>query len=151
MFQFFTTIAPEGVAVTTDISSYLDFVLALFLAFGVAFELPIAIVLMVATGITTVIWCIGYAPDFSWIKVPAAFDDSGYPKHERGVTASPGLYFLGLPWQHTWGSGRIYAIAEDAEHVVTHLADELCGSGPARERPETPAGRIPEADKAEHQ
>merc|ERR1712023_166959 len=54
MFQFFTTIAPEGVAVTTDISSYLDFVLALFLAFGVAFELPIAIVLMVATGITTV-------------------------------------------------------------------------------------------------
>jgi len=40
--------------VTTDISSYLDFVLALFLAFGVAFELPIAIVLMVATGITTV-------------------------------------------------------------------------------------------------
>ena len=48
MFQFFTTIAPEGVAVTTDISSYLDFVLALFLAFGVAFELPIAIVLMVA-------------------------------------------------------------------------------------------------------
>lgn len=54
MFQFFTTVAPEGVAVTTDISSYLDFVLALFLAFGVAFELPIAIVLLVATGITTV-------------------------------------------------------------------------------------------------
>ncbi|HCE40344.1 MAG: twin-arginine translocase subunit TatC [Alcanivorax sp.] len=54
MFKFFTTVAPEGVAVTTDISSYLDFVLALFLAFGVAFELPIAIVLLVATGITTV-------------------------------------------------------------------------------------------------
>lgn len=54
MFQFFTTIAPEGVAVTTDISSYLDFVLALFLAFGLAFELPIAIVLLVSTGATTV-------------------------------------------------------------------------------------------------
>ncbi|EKF76129.1 Sec-independent periplasmic protein translocator TatC [Alcanivorax hongdengensis A-11-3] len=54
MFKFFTTIAPEGVAVSTDISSYLDFVLALFLAFGFAFELPIAIVLLVATGITTV-------------------------------------------------------------------------------------------------
>ncbi|MBL7252485.1 twin-arginine translocase subunit TatC [Alloalcanivorax sp. C16-2] len=54
MFKFFTTVAPEGVAVTTDISSYLDFVLALFLAFGVAFELPIAIVLLVITGITTV-------------------------------------------------------------------------------------------------
>lgn len=54
MFKFFTTVAPEGVAVTTDISSYLDFVLALFMAFGAAFELPIAIVLLVATGITTV-------------------------------------------------------------------------------------------------
>jgi len=54
MFQFFTAIAPEGVAVTTDISSYLDFVLALFLAFGLAFELPIAIVLLVGTGVTTV-------------------------------------------------------------------------------------------------
>ena len=54
MFQFFTAIAPEGVAVTTDISSYLDFVLALFLAFGLAFELPIAIVLLVSTGAVTV-------------------------------------------------------------------------------------------------
>src|SRR5699024_5950945 len=46
--------APLGVTVTTDISSYLDFVLTLFLAFGVAFELPIAIVLLVATGLVTV-------------------------------------------------------------------------------------------------
>ena len=53
MFQFFTSVAPEGVAVSTDISSYLDFVLALFLAFGVAFELPIAIVLLIASGATT--------------------------------------------------------------------------------------------------
>lgn len=54
IFQFFTTIAPEGVAVSTDISSYLDFVLALFLAFGFSFELPIAIVLLVATGMVRV-------------------------------------------------------------------------------------------------
>ena len=73
-----------------------------------------------AEGIAAVIWCIGYAPDFSWIDAPA-FDASGYPKHRRGVTASPGLYFLGLPWLHTWGSGRIYAIAEDAEHLVDHI------------------------------
>ena len=50
MFNFFATSAPEGVAVSTDISSYLDFVLALFLAFGIAFELPIAIVTMIAVG-----------------------------------------------------------------------------------------------------
>ncbi|MCH2557044.1 MAG: MSMEG_0569 family flavin-dependent oxidoreductase [Alcanivorax sp.] len=73
-----------------------------------------------AEGIAAVIWCIGYAPDFSWIDA-AAFDASGYPKHRRGVTASPGLYFLGLPWLHTWGSGRIYAIAEDAEYLVDHI------------------------------
>lgn len=54
LFGFFTAIAPEGVAVMTDISRYLDFVITLFIAFGVAFELPIAILLMVWSGITTV-------------------------------------------------------------------------------------------------
>lgn len=54
MFGFFTSIAPEGVSVMTDIASYLDFVLALFLAFGLAFELPIAIVLLVWAGVTDV-------------------------------------------------------------------------------------------------
>lgn len=53
MFSFFTSAAPLGVTVTTDISSYLDFVLTLFLAFGVAFELPIAIILLVATGMVS--------------------------------------------------------------------------------------------------
>ena len=54
IFVFFTSIAPEGVAVATDISSYLNFVMKLFLAFGVAFELPIAIVLLVWSGATSV-------------------------------------------------------------------------------------------------
>lgn len=54
IFAFFTAIAPEGVAIATDIGRYLDFVMKLFLAFGLAFELPIAIVLMVKTGMTTV-------------------------------------------------------------------------------------------------
>lgn len=52
-FSFFTSVAPEGVTIATDISSYLDFVLKLFFAFGAAFEIPIAIVLMCWTGITT--------------------------------------------------------------------------------------------------
>ncbi|MEQ9508488.1 MSMEG_0569 family flavin-dependent oxidoreductase [Alloalcanivorax xenomutans] len=75
-----------------------------------------------SANIGTVIWCIGYAPDFGWIKAPA-FDTTGYPKQVRGVTASPGLFFLGLPWQNTWGSGRIYAIAEDAGYIVDRIAD----------------------------
>lgn len=52
-FSFFTSVAPEGVTIATDISSYLDFVLKLFFAFGAAFEIPIAIVLMCWTGMTT--------------------------------------------------------------------------------------------------
>lgn len=52
VFGFFTSIAPEGVQVATDISSYLDFVLALFMAFGIAFEIPVAIILLCWTGAT---------------------------------------------------------------------------------------------------
>lgn len=53
VFGFFTSAGPEGVAVMTDISRYLDFVIKLFFAFGLAFEIPIATVIMVATGATT--------------------------------------------------------------------------------------------------
>jgi len=54
MFAFFTSAAPAGVAVMTDIASYLDFVLVLFFAFGVAFEVPIATVVLVWSGLTSV-------------------------------------------------------------------------------------------------
>lgn len=53
IFGFFTSVAPEGVTVATDISNYLDFVLKLFFAFGLSFEIPVAILLMVWTGVTT--------------------------------------------------------------------------------------------------
>lgn len=53
VFSFFTSVAPEGVVIATDISSYLDFILKLFFAFGAAFEIPIAIILMCWTGMTT--------------------------------------------------------------------------------------------------
>ncbi len=54
IFGFFTSVAPAGVSVMTDISKYLDFVITLFLAFGLAFEVPIATIILVATGISTV-------------------------------------------------------------------------------------------------
>ncbi|MCB1646119.1 MAG: twin-arginine translocase subunit TatC [Pseudomonadales bacterium] len=54
VFGFFTSVAPSGVTVMTDINSYLDFVLKLFFAFGLAFEIPIATLLLVWTGATTV-------------------------------------------------------------------------------------------------
>lgn len=53
VFGFFTAVAPEGVEVSTDIGRYLDFVITLFFAFGIAFEVPVATVLVVAVGITT--------------------------------------------------------------------------------------------------
>ena len=53
VFAFFTTVAPEGVAIMTDINQYLDFVLKMFLAFGIAFEIPIATMLLVWSGIAT--------------------------------------------------------------------------------------------------
>ena len=54
VFGFFTRVAPEGVTVMTDISKYLDFVITLFLAFGITFEVPIATIILVATGVTTI-------------------------------------------------------------------------------------------------
>jgi putative flavoprotein involved in K+ transport len=55
------------------------------------------------------------------VKV-GVFDGTGHPTHTRGVTAVPGLYFLGLPWLHTWGSGRFLGIARDAEHIASCIA-----------------------------
>lgn len=75
-------------------------------------------------GITTVIWCIGYKADFRWIDVPV-FDGRGYPGHDRGITTVPGLYFIGLPWLYTWGSGRFSGVARDAQHIVERIASRL--------------------------
>lgn len=67
--------------------------------------------------IGAVIWCTGYHSDFRWIEVPV-FDGKGYPGHKRGVTQIAGLYFLGLPWLYTWGSGRFSGIARDAAYLA---------------------------------
>jgi putative flavoprotein involved in K+ transport len=72
-------------------------------------------------GIGSVIWCTGYQFDFSWIE-PPVFDGKGYPGHERGITAIHGLYFLGLPWLYTWGSGRFSGIARDAIYLADCIA-----------------------------
>lgn len=71
--------------------------------------------------IAAVIWCIGFRTDFGWIE-ETIFDERGYPGHTRGVTDVPGLYFLGLPWQYTWGSGRFSGIARDAQYLLEKIA-----------------------------
>jgi putative flavoprotein involved in K+ transport len=75
---------------------------------------------LAAAGITSVIWCIGFQPDFSWLEAPV-FNGRGHPVHVRGVTAQAGLYFLGLPWLHTWGSGRFSGVARDALFLAEQI------------------------------
>nr|WP_319421836.1 MSMEG_0569 family flavin-dependent oxidoreductase [Pleurocapsa sp. FMAR1] len=76
------------------------------------------------SNITSVIWCIGYQTNFSWVKIPV-FDGKGYPSHDRGVTSARGLYFVGLPWLYTWGSGRFSGIARDAEYLSDYIANRM--------------------------
>jgi putative flavoprotein involved in K+ transport len=73
-----------------------------------------------AAGIASVIWCMGFRSDFRFIDVPV-FDGKGHPWHRRGVTNVEGLYFLGLPWLYTWGSGRFSGIARDAAHIAEKI------------------------------
>jgi len=72
---------------------------------------------LAAAGIGSVVWCIGFLPDFAWVDAPV-FNGRGAPVHLRGVTNEPGLYFLGLPWLHTWGSGRFSGVAGDAAFLA---------------------------------
>ncbi len=73
------------------------------------------------SAISTVVWATGFRSNWSWVDVPC-FDGSGYPVHTRGVTSVPGLFVLGLPWLHTWGSGRFAGIARDAAHLAGVIA-----------------------------
>lgn len=67
--------------------------------------------------ITSVIWCTGFSADFGWVDIPV-FDDNGLPQHRRGRTEVPGLYFLGLPWLHSWGSSWLSGVGRDAEYLA---------------------------------
>ena len=69
----------------------------------------------------TVIWATGFAIDHSFVHVPV-FDDAARLMHRRGVTAAPGLYFLGLTWQHTRGSALLGWVKDDAECIAGQIA-----------------------------
>jgi putative flavoprotein involved in K+ transport len=77
-----------------------------------------------AHGVCAIIWATGFHSDFSWIDLPL-FDEAGYPKHKRGMTPQSGLYFLGLPWLHSWGSGRFSGVARDAAYIVADINGRL--------------------------
>jgi putative flavoprotein involved in K+ transport len=72
-------------------------------------------------GISTIIWATGYALDYGWIDVPI-LDELGYPRHVRGVAAVPGLYFLGLLWQHSQASASLVGPEFDGPYLVDQMA-----------------------------
>ena len=73
-----------------------------------------------AAGISTVIWTSGYRMDFSWID-GLPLDDQGFPRHRRGVSDVPGLYFLGLPWQHTQTSAALPGVGPDGRYLAGRM------------------------------
>ena len=79
------------------------------------FELDLA-----QAGVTSIIWATGYGNDYGWLQVDA-FDASGKPRHQRGVSSEPGVYFLGLPWQSRRGSTFIWGVWHDARHIADHI------------------------------
>lgn len=67
-------------------------------------------------GITSILWAIGFRPDYDWIDVDV-FDAHGRPQFDRGICDKSGFYFIGLGWLNTWGSGRFLGIDEDARYL----------------------------------
>ena len=88
-------------------------------------------------GVTSIIWATGFAVDYGWLQVDA-FDENGRPKHQRGVSSEPGVYFLGLPWLSRRGSSFIWGVWHDAKYLADHIATQRgylayrpAGSAPA--------------------
>lgn len=84
---------------------------------------PILKLDLAEAGIGSIIWATGFASDYSWLKVDA-FDERGRPKHQRGVSAERGIYFLGLPWQSRRGSSFIWGVWHDAKHLADRIATQ---------------------------
>ena len=77
--------------------------------------------------VAAVIWATGYRFDHSWIYLPITDGDRKLV-HRRGVTDVPGLYFLGLPWQHTRGSALVGWVKDDAEFIAERIAERASAS-----------------------
>ena len=77
--------------------------------------------------VRNVVWCTGFRPDFEWIRLPLEIGDDGYPVQYRGASTTPGVYFVGLPFLHSFTSMLIGGAGRDAERVAEQIA--------AREKP----------------
>ncbi|RII12266.1 putative oxidoreductase CzcO [Streptomyces sp. YIM 130001] len=95
---------------------------------------------LAGAGVTSIVWATGFAADYGWLQVDA-LDENGRPEQRRGVSAEPGVYFLGLPWLSRRGSSFIWGVWHDARYVADHIAtrrgylaygtDDAAGTTPA--------------------
>lgn len=82
---------------------------------------PVLELNLTEAGITSILWATGFDVDYSWLKVDA-FDEEGKPKHERGISVEPGVYFLGLPWQSRRASSFIWGVWHDAKFLADQIS-----------------------------
>jgi putative flavoprotein involved in K+ transport len=69
-----------------------------------------------------IVWATGFRPDYKWIDLPV-FDEFGYPQHQRGVIQrTPGMYFVGLPFQTALSSALLGGVGVEAGYIVQHMA-----------------------------
>jgi putative flavoprotein involved in K+ transport len=94
--------------------------------------------------VANVVWCTGFRNDYGWIRFPLPLDENGFPDQKRGVVpSSPGLYFVGLPFLHSFASMLVAGAGRDGKKVAKHIlsrrttpreSDERVTGRPARER-----------------
>ena len=80
--------------------------------------------------VANIVWCTGYRSAFNWVEFDV-FDQEGRPVHNRGVTAEPGLYFVGLFFLSSAASSLVGGVSRDASYIARHIAA----------RPSTGSGR----------
>lgn len=81
---------------------------------------PILDLNLAEAGITSIVWATGFRVDYSWLPENAT-DERGLPNHERGVSAEPDVYFVGLPWQSHRGSTFIWGVWHDAKFIADKI------------------------------
>jgi putative flavoprotein involved in K+ transport len=92
--------------------------------------------------VANVVWCTGFRNDYSWIRFPLPEDEDGYPAQKRGaVTTSPGLYFVGLPFLHSFSSMLILGAGRDGERVAQQIAAGAKGRVRVRDGKRKVSGR----------
>ena len=105
---------------------------------------------LAAAGVSTIVWATGFGLDYGWLQVDA-FDGRGRPRHQRGVSAEPGIYFLGLPWQSRRGSTFIWGAWHDAKYIADQISIQrgyaAYAGEAARVSPAMPGGSDAEAER----